>query len=152
MKSPVYGYSNILATQQTPKADRREPKQGGTVAMTTSSNSVYRWNSALREHGGVGDDSGTISKRPAWRCVDCGAEREPTSDSWECCSRCGSTTEPRWCNGQAGSECDRIEAKASMPTTEKRADARRDQGTCSGNQSGVERCGRGEAESAGSAG
>lgn len=95
--NPVYGYRNTIESHQTPKGrcgnerdhDARPP------ALTSSSNSVYRWNSCLREHGGIGD-SGKPDERPAWRCPDCGVEREPQSDAWECCSRCGSADEPKW--------------------------------------------------------
>ena len=98
MTSPVYGFLNTIESQQTPKGrcGNDRDHEARPPSLTKSSNSAYRWNSALREHGGVGDDSGRINERKAWRCTDCGVEREPQSDTWECCSRCGSTDEPTW--------------------------------------------------------
>ena len=94
MTSPVYGFRNHIESHQTPKGrcgnerdhDARPP------ALTSSSNSVYRWNSCLREHGGIGD-SGKINERPGLKCPDCG--RPCDTPDQAACPRCGST-EPCW--------------------------------------------------------
>ncbi len=54
----------------------------------------YQPYQAMRVSTVIGD-SGKADETKAWRC-ECGAIREPQSDSWECCHRCGSVSEPEW--------------------------------------------------------
>lgn len=71
MKSPVYGYTNILATQQTPKPE--DGLRGKSNVRENSYEDCYSidpkytysiWQSL--KLGSAMGDSGTISKQPAW--------------------------------------------------------------------------------------
>lgn len=95
-RSPVYGFSNHIAAHQThkPVEELRGESRVEGKRLTDTTSSKYEWNQALKHHGTF-DDCGRSDDRMAHKC-ECGAVRDPDSDSWECCARCGATTVPEW--------------------------------------------------------
>lgn len=89
---------NQLPAHQTPKNERREIKRGGCSEyyLTDPRYNYTPYSDCPTQvtNKGAFQQSGEIDERVCWRCPDCGVERAPTSDAWECCSRCGSTQQP----------------------------------------------------------
>src|SRR5688572_14513066 len=98
--NPVYGYSNTIAAHQQPKGrvgNDRDNEARPSNCYTANPKYNYVPFNGGREplKRKEFDGSGSADERPAWRC-ECGEIREPQSDSWDCCSRCGSCNTPEY--------------------------------------------------------